>query len=368
MKVAKKLTSKIKRPRLKKKQEQVQVTSPPTRITNETVAEEREEVLSSARKYIYPLQQSKHKIVILTVSIVLVAFVSFFTYCILALYRFQSTSAFIYRATQVIPFPIARQGSRFIAYENYLFEVRRYQHYYESQQKLDFESDFGKQQLIASQRRALDKVIDDAYIKQIAKEKNITISNREVEDQITLLRNQERLGSSDEVLDDVLREYFGWTRADFKRYAHSNLLRQRVLTELDSETTKRAETALAEINGGANFEDVAKNSSDDVISRDKGGEYGFLIEKSNRDLSPRTLEAVFKLQPGEVSGIVNTGTALEIYKMLELQDGGKAKVAHITFNFKDISVFLNDRKEKTPTRTYIRLPEPDIEASQPPKN
>ena len=29
------------------------------RITNETVAEHREEVLSSARKYIYPLQHSR---------------------------------------------------------------------------------------------------------------------------------------------------------------------------------------------------------------------------------------------------------------------------------------------------------------------
>ncbi len=33
------------------------------RITNETVGDHREEVLSSARKYIYPLKQSKHRVV-----------------------------------------------------------------------------------------------------------------------------------------------------------------------------------------------------------------------------------------------------------------------------------------------------------------
>jgi len=33
------------------------------RITNETIAEHREEVLSSARKYIYPLQHSLQRIV-----------------------------------------------------------------------------------------------------------------------------------------------------------------------------------------------------------------------------------------------------------------------------------------------------------------
>lgn len=338
------------------------------RITNDTVAEHREEVLSSARKYIYPLQHSKHKIVILTISIVLVTFVAFFTYCTLALYRFQSSSTFLYKATQVIPFPIARQGGRFIAYENYLFEVRRYQHYYENQQKLDFNTEFGQQQLIEYKRRALEKVINDAYIKKVAKEKGITVSDTEVEDQITLLRNQERLGSSDDVLEDVLREYFGWSRADFKRYARENLLQQKVLAAIDTNTRGRADAALAEIKGGADFADVAKQYSDDVTTKEGGGAYGFVIDKSNRDLSPQTLDAIFKLQPGQTSEIINTGNALEIYKLLELQEGTKAKAAHIVFNFKDINDFLNDRKEKTPTRTYITLPEPQSDVITPPNN
>lgn len=363
----KKFSKKFKRPRLKKKQEAIPPSAMP-RITNDTVAEHREEVLSSARKYIYPLQHSKHKIVILTISIVLVTFVAFFTYCTLALYRFQSSSTFLYKATQVIPFPIARQGGRFIAYENYLFEVRRYQHYYENQQKLDFNTEFGQQQLIEYKRRALEKVINDAYIKKVAKEKGITVSDTEVEDQITLLRNQERLGSSDDVLEDVLREYFGWSRADFKRYARENLLQQKVLAAIDTNTRGRADAALAEIKGGADFADVAKQYSDDVTTKEGGGAYGFVIDKSNRDLSPQTLDAIFKLQPGQTSEIINTGNALEIYKLLELQEGTKAKAAHIVFNFKDINDFLNDRKEKTPTRTYITLPEPQSDVITPPNN
>ncbi len=354
----KKYSKKFKRPKLrrKKQQEAIPVTALP-RITNDTVAEHREEVLGSARKYIYPLQHSKHKIVMLTVSIVLVALIAFFTYCTIALYRLQSTSTFLYKATQVIPFPIARQGGRFIAYENYLFEVRRYMHYYENQQKLDFNSDVGKQQLDEYKRRALEKVIDDAYIKQIAKDKNITVTDREVEDQITLLRNQERLGSSDEVLEDVLRQYFGWSRADFKRYARDTLLRQKVLAALDTDTRGRAEAALAEIKAGGDFAAIAQAYSDDASSKDSGGEFGFLIEKSNRDLNSRTLDAIFNLQPGQTSDIINTGNGLEIYKLLELQEGTKAKAAHIVFNFKDINEFLNDSKDKQPTRTYIKLPE-----------
>lgn len=363
----KKFSKKFKRPKLKKQQEAIPPSAMP-RITNDTVAEHREEVLSSARKYIYPLQHSKHKIVILTISIVLVTFVAFFTYCTLALYRFQSTSAFLYKATQVIPFPIARQGDHFIAYENYLFEVRRNQHYYQNQQKLDVNTESGKQQMTEYKRHALEKIINDAYIKKIAKEKNITVSDTEVEDQITLMRKQERLGSSSDLLEDVLREYFGWSRSDLKRALKSQLLQQKVLASLDVDTQGRADSALAEIKNGTDFAEVVKRYSDDVITKDNGGVYGFVIDKSNRDLSPKTLDTIFRLQPNQTSDIVNTGTALEIYKLIELQDGTKAKVAHISLNFKDISDFLNDRKDKVPTHTYIKLPEPKIELNPSVKN
>ena len=78
------------------------------RITNETVAEHREEVLSSARKYIYPLQHSAHHVVIISLSLLVFVIVAFFTYCMFALYKFHSSNTFIYRITQVIPFPVAR--------------------------------------------------------------------------------------------------------------------------------------------------------------------------------------------------------------------------------------------------------------------
>ncbi|HSX23510.1 MAG TPA: hypothetical protein VLE74_00190, partial [Candidatus Saccharimonadales bacterium] len=130
------------------------------RITNETIAAHREEVIGGARKYIYPLQHSKHRIILTTTILLIVGIIGFFSYCTLALYRFQSTSGFLYRVTQVVPFPVARAGGSFISYESYLFEVRHYKHYYESQLKLDFRTKEGQQQLTAFKKQALDKVIN----------------------------------------------------------------------------------------------------------------------------------------------------------------------------------------------------------------
>src|SRR5271166_6127758 len=60
------------------------------RITNETVGEHREDVLSSARKYIYPLEQSKHRIVRVSIAILIIVIVGFFVITSLALYKYQS--------------------------------------------------------------------------------------------------------------------------------------------------------------------------------------------------------------------------------------------------------------------------------------
>src|SRR4030095_6548834 len=166
---------------------------------NETVAAHREAVLGSARKYIYPLQHSKHRIVLVSVALFILTIVIFFTYSTLALYKFQSSSAFLYRVSQVIPYPIARAGGRFVAYENYLFELRHYTHYYENQLATDFSDPKNAPQLEDFKRRALDKVVNDAYVKKLAEQNGVSVSTQEVNDQITIVRNQNRLGSDEKV-------------------------------------------------------------------------------------------------------------------------------------------------------------------------
>lgn len=324
------------------------------RITNETVAEHREEVLGSARKYIYPLQHSKHRIVLISTGLFLAVAIAFTAYCVIALYQLQTNSAFVYRVTQVIPFPVARIGGKFVAYENYLFELRHYTHYYETQQKTNFADEKNRQQLEEFKKRALAKVVDDAYIKKLAKEKGISVSNREVDDQITVLRSQNRLGSSDKVFEDVLKDYWGWSLRDFKRSLKQEILTQKVAASLDSDNQSQADAAVAELQAGADFGTVAKKYSDDPDSKDKGGEIPFAIDRASRDISPAAAEALFKLKPGEISGIINTGYSLEIYKNIET-NGDKIRAARIVLDFKPISDYLNDRKEQQKPTVYLSL-------------
>lgn len=344
----KKITSKLKGRRS-------HVVKPAQRITNDTVAEHRDEVLGRARKYIYPLRQSKHKLVVISISLFLIAVVAFFSYCTLALYKFKSDSPFLYKVTQVIPFPAARSGSDFVAYENYLFEINHYTHYYRTQQSLDFNTDAGKQQLQEFKKRALDKVINDAYVKELAKQRNITVSDREVEDEITIVRNQNRLGANDKEFQSVLRDFWNWSENDFKRSLKSQLLSQKVVAALDTDTQGRANAAIAQLKNGKDFATLASEVTEDPTGKATGGDFGFALDKTNRDVNPTTIEELFKLKDGEYSGVINTGNGLEIVKRVKTETDGKVRASHIVFNFKDINDYTNVLKDQQKTRVYLRL-------------
>lgn len=325
------------------------------RITNQTVAAHREEVLSTARKYILPLQHSKHQIVTITTTLFIVGVVGFFAYTTLALYKFKTNSTFLYHVTQVIPFPVARAGGHFVAYENYLFELRRYTHYYENQQKTDFDDPNNKGQLDAYKKFALDKVVNDAYVRQLAADNKVSVSDKEIDQEIALVRSQNRLGGSDKVFEDVLKNYWGWSVQDFRRSLKSELLAQKVAAKLDTAATSRANQALSELKAGADFAATAKKYSDDTNSKDKGGEYGYPIDRTDRNLSAHVTETLFTLTPGQFSDILTSGNQLEIVKSIERKDD-KVRAAHIVFSFKDISAYVNDLKEKRKAQTYITAP------------
>jgi hypothetical protein len=336
-----------------------QVVDRVPRITNETITEHREEVLKGARKYIYPLQHSKHRIVTVTLSIAAIAVVAFLIYCTAALYKFHQYNTFIYRVTQVVPFPIAKADHNFVAYENYLFELRRFVHYYQTQQRQSFDTS-NKEQLERFKQQALTSVIDDAYVKLLAKENGVSVSNKEVETRVNEARNQNRLGNNNKVFADVLRDYWGWSIADFKRTLKQEILAEKVSAKLDKAASERANSALAQVRSGADFGAVAKAMSDDP-TKANGGDYGYAITKTNPNIPPEMADILFKLKPGEVSPIVlaspvlaGNPPTLQIAKVSQ-NDGKSVTAQHIVINLKDPAVYVNELKTKNPPKSYVKF-------------
>lgn len=322
------------------------------KITDENITEHREAVLKGARKYIYPLQHSKHRIVVITMGITLITIVTFFAYCSLALYKFHQYNTFVYRVTQVVPFPIAKTGGDYVDYENYLFEVRHFTHYYQTQQPQN--NSGNKSQIQQFKKQALDNVINAAYVKKLAGKNNVSVSDKEVDNRIAIVRAQNRLGGSTKVFTDVLKNFWGWSLSDFKRSLKQQILAEKVVAKLDTAATARAQTALAQMKAGSDFTALAKEISDDTVSKASGGDYGAAVTKDNPNLPPQVIDAMFRLQAGQVSGIVDAGSTLEIIKVNK-NDGTSVNAQHISFRLQDINVYINQLKAKEPVKTYVHF-------------
>jgi hypothetical protein len=325
------------------------------RITNETVAEHREEVLKGARKYKYPLEHSKHRIVIVSSVLLVAALIGFFVYTGLSLYRYQSTSLFMYRVSQVLPLPVAKAGGRWVSYESYLFELRRVMHYYETQQQVDFTTDTGKQQLKTYQPRALEQVIAFAYVKDLAAQNNIRVTEQEVNDAIAVLRTQNQLAAGDDELEAVMQKFFGWSLGDLRRQLRDELLAQKVAAKLDTAAFSKAQNVVLQLKNGTDFAALAAQSSDDANTKANGGQYNDVaITMKSQEVPPQVVRELGKLQPGAVSGIITTPTSFEVVKLLS-KENGAYKAAHIQITFSPIESFVQPLQKKNPPKKFIKV-------------
>jgi parvulin-like peptidyl-prolyl isomerase len=200
----------------------------------------------------------------------------------------------------------------------------------------------------------LQGVIDDAYIKQLASEHHVSVTTQELNDQVAIVQAQNNLGTNNQVFADVLKEFWGWSIDDFKRELKQQMLAQKVVSTLDTGTHDRAQNVLTQLQQGKGFGDLAKQYSDEKTSGANGGDYGFAITKTNRDIPPQVLDQLFRLKAGQTSGIINAGTSLEIVQVKD-NNGDTVHASHISFTFKPISDYTGPLEAKEKPSKYLHL-------------
>lgn len=327
----------------------------PVRITNDTVAKHREEVLSGARRFIYPLQHSKHRIAITSGIIVTAIFIALLVLSWFMLYRQQSTSDFAYRVSQIMPFPVARVDGNFVRYEEYLFELRQNMHYLTNQENVDFGSEEGQAQLDKLRTEAMERTLDKVVIRKMADDYEVTVSEQEIAEQIDLIRSQSGVGEGTQTLEDTLEDFYGWGLGDLRRVIRDQILAQKLVPLLDTEVREEAEQVLQEVKDGEEFSKAAADHSDDNLTNDKGGVIGYVF-RSNTDIPPQLVERAFNLAAGEVSeDLVETLFGLHIVKTVEYRNPDEAQIAHILFRYEDIETFVNERQEQLNSSVYITI-------------
>ena len=175
----KKLLNKVRR----KPQEE------PGRITTETIAEHRERILAGGRRFKYPVQYARHRLVINATLISVGVIILLVTFIGWQLYFVQATNDFMYRVTKVVPLPVAKVDGEDVRFSDYLMKYRSSIHYLEEKELLNLNSEDGKSQSDFVKQQAMEDAITDTYALKVAKEQGIAVSDAELEAFLKLQRN-----------------------------------------------------------------------------------------------------------------------------------------------------------------------------------
>lgn len=132
------------------------------------------------------------------------------------------------------------------------------------------------------------------------------------------------------VTEAEVEEAFNRTRASLPRRPATVTFRQIVVAPKPSPAAReaarvRAESLLAEIRAGAEFERIARRESADSVSREQGGDLGW--NRRGR-MVPEFERWMFALRPGAMSPVIETVHGFHIIRVDRVQPG-EVKSRHI---------------------------------------
>lgn len=319
----------------------------------EKVEERREEVLSRGRKFKYPLQYAKHKLVINTVIIAVVGVVLLVVAGWAALYKFQDMGDIMYRISWVLPVPVAKVDGKNVKFSDYLMTARS------SLTALDQQSAFdGREEDLSAvengyRRQALTQAEELTYALKLGEELGLTVTDEEVAAAFDEHRKVGGAERSEESFLKVLNTNFGLSKSEYERMLYLSLMRSKVEQAIDKDaeaTAKKIEQILRE-NGG-DFSAAKEALGDKAEYSTTGG----LIDNKNVD-GGRSGKAM-SLKAGEMSGRF-LSTNGDGYYFVKTIDKNETQVSYVSLyvRFTEFSKRFEEVKNNNLIKEYISIKE-----------
>lgn len=340
----KKLVSKIKARK--------QPKEPVGRITNDTLAEHRQKVLAGGRKFKYPIQYARHKLVInaviiATATLVLLVAVGWYLF-----YPAQNTSEFMYRTAKVLPIPVAKIDGQSVRYSEYLMIYRSDLHYLTEKELVDINLEDGKERVSFLKKKAMDTAVKNAYAEKLAKEHDITVSREEVDADIKQTRQAEGEEFSEATLSGVISDYYAWTMDEYRSVVEKKILRQKVSYKVDDTARGIGAQITKSAKDGNSLADIATR-----LNTDKKDTVLYTpavwVPKNNQDGG--LVDAAKKLEKGQLSdGIKTPGDGYYYVRLLDANDT-QVQYEYIHVPLTAFEQQLETIKKDDKVKYYIKL-------------
>lgn len=315
-------------------------------ITQQNLEESREEILAKGKKFRYPFQYTKHRLVIITILISIVALSSFSVIGWIQLYKVQNTSEVTYRFTKVLGLPVAKIDGISVRYSDYLMLYRSSIKSIERQQGTLDNSEDSNRLRDYYKRQALSSAEEYSYAMAKLDEMGKSVSDEEIDEVINEHKTIDGEVRSDSAFSGIVRDNFGLSIGDYRHMIKLSLAKRDYSMEIDS----RAKGLIDEISKAiASEKDLAKIAeqfkNNDIFDFESLSE---TVEATNLD-SGRAAKAMSLKEAGDVSEafLSKNGDGYYFVK-LTAREGTKVKYDSIWVRFtefdKKISEIRNDNK------------------------
>lgn len=313
------------------------------------VEERRDEVLARGRKFKYPMQYSKHKLMINTIVVAVVALGLMTLAGWAMLYKLQDTGDMIYRVTQIIPVPVGEVQGEKVRYSDYLMIYRSNLMTAEQQGGQLGSGEDAELVRIGYKQAALSAAVEYTYAMKLGKEMGISVSESEIDAAFEEHRKVGGVDRSEDGFLKILRDNFGMNRSEYRRMLYLSLMKAKVSQAVDEparETAEKLEMILAD-NGGD-----LRVAAEELGSAVHYEETGKLVNNMNVD-GGRSTKAM-TLEVGQVSERFLSSNG-DGYYYVKLNDKTDSEVNHasVKISFSKFQEMVGELYAEGEVEVYI---------------
>ena len=319
----------------------------------EKIEERREEVLKSGRKFKYPLQYSKHKLVVITIIVAVAAVIGSVIAGYLLLYKVQTTSDVMYRLTKILPVGVAKVDGENVRYSDYLMLYKSSVRPIEEQSGFLGEGGDEDARRNYFKRSALNAAEEYTYAAKLARERNIEVAQSEID---AAFDDHRRVGGTELGSDSFLRivkDNFGLSEDEYRYMLKLSLLKKNVSVVIDT----NAKSTIAEVKKylSENNDDF-KKARDQFSSRVEYEETAGFVGAENVD-GGRAIKAL-SLGKDQVSEpfVSSNGDGYYIIKCTE-KSGSDVSYVSLLVKFSEFDKQMSSLREANKIEEYIEIPE-----------
>ena len=321
------------------------------KITNTTLEEQRREILNKGKKFKYPVQYSKNRLV---VNALVIAGVILITGAILLwyqLYRVQNASEFIYRFTAILPFPVAKVDGEKALYSDYLMEYRANMQIANAK-KDEIEGANNTNALSTlNKSKAMKNAIANAYAQKIARELGISVSDKEISEVFDAQRKTQNTELTESALYKIAADNYGLSPNEYRRmFIELPLLRRKVTTQIDKNADKLKNEVSKYLSENSNNFSKAVEYFGDKIEYSKPGK----VRKTNIDGGRAKAAANLNIGESSKPFISNSGDGYYIVKLIEKTDN-EVSYESIKIKFTEFNKQLEQLEKDGKIQKYIKV-------------